>query len=196
MTKPAPVYFSYKDDLVDAPALLLSDSEDDLSLGDSLRKDTPSLADENSLQDDNDVIEDDRQVRFRAAHIRDYSVTIGDHPACCDCLPLSLDWNHGEEQTYDIDTYENMRETSGRSTRGHMERLGYWEKRRILEDSQQHTDTSVDPYSGQDTVSEVKAQAGTQCDPFSVLASSNWDVFSPGACGRSYPTMTVEVIDD
>jgi hypothetical protein len=76
-----------------------------------------------------------RSVRFGRAVVREYALTVGDHPICQDGLALSLDWNHADEKVYDIDDYEyhrhrkNLRKGSKRKTN----RLDYWQRREILQ---------------------------------------------------------------
>jgi len=116
------------------PSLLLSDSEeDDISIVEQTtptRRRSLPLHQRTSLWNrDNDR----PQVRFTAARVREHNVIVGDHPACCDCFPLSLDWKHGKERVYDINDYEDMR--YGRSERGKLIRLDYWERRDILHKS-------------------------------------------------------------
>jgi hypothetical protein len=42
-----------------------------------------------------------RRVSFQdRVEIREYSITIGDHPCCSSGLPLTLDWFHAEEPKY------------------------------------------------------------------------------------------------
>ena len=36
-----------------------------------------------------------RRVSFQKIEVREYSLTVGDHPYCRDGLPLQLDWAHG-----------------------------------------------------------------------------------------------------
>jgi hypothetical protein len=45
-----------------------------------------------------------RRISFSQVQIREYAVTIGDHPMCSDGMPLSLDWDYYDEQTQDIDS--------------------------------------------------------------------------------------------
>ena len=40
-----------------------------------------------------------RRVSFHQIEVREYSITVGDHPFCYDGLPLSLDWEHTDEVT-------------------------------------------------------------------------------------------------
>lgn len=38
-----------------------------------------------------------RRVSFANVQVREYAVTVGDHPFCFDGLPLTLDWEHSED---------------------------------------------------------------------------------------------------
>jgi hypothetical protein len=65
-----------------------------------------------------------RRVSFSKIEIREYSVTIGDHPLCQDGLPLSLDWEHSES------TEVNMSCSRERTEKYQMpRRMTYQEKR-------------------------------------------------------------------
>ncbi len=76
-----------------------------------------------------------RRVRFRSANVREYALTVGDHPICRDGLALSLDWEHSDERVYNIDDYEQHRR--GRNQRQGCKRrtskLDYWQRREILQ---------------------------------------------------------------
>jgi hypothetical protein len=76
-----------------------------------------------------------RKVRFSSASIREYSLTVGDHPICRDGLALSLDWNHAKEKVYDIDDYEYLRRrtTTRKDGRRRTSRLDYFQRREILQ---------------------------------------------------------------
>jgi hypothetical protein len=62
-------------------------------------------------------------------------MTLGDHPMCCDPLPLTLDWCHSDEIVYDINDYEAMRKFNGRGERGNVPRLSYRKRRNILQEA-------------------------------------------------------------
>lgn len=47
-----------------------------------------------------------RGVQFKSVCIREYAITIGQNPYCSFGVPLTLDWNHGEEDVIPIDFYE------------------------------------------------------------------------------------------
>jgi hypothetical protein len=82
-----------------------------------------------------DGIVEDRHVRFDNARVRVHGMTLGDHPVCCDPLPLTLDWCHSDEIVYDINDYESMRKFNGRGERGNVPRLSYWKRRNILQEA-------------------------------------------------------------
>ncbi|KAL3924405.1 MAG: hypothetical protein SGILL_001066 [Bacillariaceae sp.] len=75
-----------------------------------------------------------RHVRFSRAKVREYAITVGDHPICQDGLALSLDWIHTSEKVYSIDDYEfHLRRRSNlRQGRRRTSRLDYWQRREIL----------------------------------------------------------------
>lgn len=193
------------------PALLLSDSDEETSMPDlSPRQSKPQHRDDEILEE-----EEARRVRFSAAKIREHSVTLGDHPACCDLLPLSLDWTYGAEKVYDIDDYEAMRRSSRRRRRGRLSKLGIAERRRILEncalktqipseeDPEEPSDPSLDPVMVQDfdqfdTYTETSIDDSATCDPFAVFRGADWGLFGDGVCGFShdYPKMTVQILEN
>jgi hypothetical protein len=51
-----------------------------------------------------------KHVSFVALHIRQHSVTLGDHPCCTLGLPVALDWNIEKEFSMNLDDYESTRE--------------------------------------------------------------------------------------
>ena len=76
-----------------------------------------------------------RRVSFNKIEIREYSVTIGDHPACRDGLALQLDWDHSEA------TEVNMLCSRERQAKFEMpRRLSYEEKRERLMALTDYTD--------------------------------------------------------
>lgn len=48
-------------------------------------------------------------VRFSSVAIRDYSVCIGDNPSVSRGIPISLGWDYDQEQSYDINKFEDGR---------------------------------------------------------------------------------------
>lgn len=50
-----------------------------------------------------------KQVSFSNLEIREYSITVGDHPCCVSGCPLSLDWVYEKTNTDSIDHYEAIR---------------------------------------------------------------------------------------
>jgi len=79
-----------------------------------------SSSDLSSLEDSKEFCKEDRTSSTsssKARHhltfnkkveVREYCVTLGDHPICSDCLPLSLDWHHSKAYYSDI-THSNHR---------------------------------------------------------------------------------------
>lgn len=55
------------------------------------------------------VIPRDKSVRFSSVDIRDYSLCPGDNPSVSRGIPISLNWDYGEEQSYDITKFEHGR---------------------------------------------------------------------------------------
>jgi hypothetical protein len=52
-----------------------------------------------------------RTVSFKNVEVREYSITVGDHPMCYDGLPLTLDWEHSP--SVEIRDVSTSRERSG-----------------------------------------------------------------------------------
>ena len=49
-----------------------------------------------------------RRLRFHPeVEVREYCVTVGDHPLCSDSLPLSLDWPHAEAYSRNLEDSKN-----------------------------------------------------------------------------------------
>lgn len=68
-----------------------------------------------------------RRVSFHKIEVREYTLTVGDHPLCRDGLPLQLDWTHGPS------TEINMICSRERDAKYQMpRRLTYEEKRNRL----------------------------------------------------------------
>jgi hypothetical protein len=50
-----------------------------------------------------------RNIKFESVKVREYNVTIGDHPNCYSGAPVQLDWDYDELSACDIEEYENER---------------------------------------------------------------------------------------
>lgn len=50
-----------------------------------------------------------KRVQFGDIKVREYGVTLGDHPDCARGPPLSLNWDYVELGTKNVDTYESSR---------------------------------------------------------------------------------------
>ena len=66
----------------------------------------------------------------RYLEIREYALTIGDHPLCRDSLPLSLGWEHGETKVKDLNNFEEQRLPLRRI--GSDMKLTYYERKNML----------------------------------------------------------------
>lgn len=62
--------------------------------------------------------------------VREHALTIGDHPLCKDALPLSLAWEHGDTEQFDLNSYEEQRAAYRRS--GNDMKLTYFERKNML----------------------------------------------------------------
>lgn len=65
-----------------------------------------------------------KRVSFSNVEVREYSVTIGDHPFCRDGLPITLDWKFNEKST----VFPVPRESRKRNADGFPRRLDYQER--------------------------------------------------------------------
>lgn len=74
-----------------------------------------------------------KSVSFTSVEIREYNVTVGDHPCCATGFPLTLDWEYREVDNIEVDKYEE-----DRSPRRHKDELKISPEARsqlLLEDS-------------------------------------------------------------
>jgi hypothetical protein len=74
-------------------------------------------------------------VSFGQVQVRQYVRVLGDHPACCDCLPLGLSWERsGDDTVFDVEEYHKVKASPEDCTRGQEQERKY-EKRIILSQS-------------------------------------------------------------
>ena len=77
-----------------------------------------------------------KRVSWKGVFVREYNVTVGDHPMCSDHLPLSLDWSHSDD--IKVKNIESSRERQ--SNYRFPKRLSFEERRkRIFGEDQQQT---------------------------------------------------------
>jgi len=50
-----------------------------------------------------------KQLSFKDVTIREYGLTVGDHPSCSSGPPLSLDWKYTETHSTPLEVYERIR---------------------------------------------------------------------------------------
>uniref|UniRef100_A0A7S4T6P9 Uncharacterized protein n=1 Tax=Ditylum brightwellii TaxID=49249 RepID=A0A7S4T6P9_9STRA len=50
-----------------------------------------------------------KSVSFSYVEVREYSLTLGDHPDCSDGPPISLDWSYTNQKRVNLDYYEDHR---------------------------------------------------------------------------------------
>jgi hypothetical protein len=78
-------------------------------------------------------------IRFSTVEIREFAVTVGDHPHARDSCPITLDWQHAATYSMPLDDYENKRffvRSSCCSTRQNLKRLSVEQRRlRVKETS-------------------------------------------------------------
>jgi hypothetical protein len=65
-----------------------------------------------------------KRVSFSTVEVREYSLTVGDHPFCRDGLPITLDWEFNEKCT----VIPVPRESRKRNKDGFPRRLDYQER--------------------------------------------------------------------
>lgn len=65
-----------------------------------------------------------KQVSFSTVEVREYCLTVGDHPLCRDGMPITLDWKYNEETTFVNVPYESRNRNQG----GFPRRLDYNER--------------------------------------------------------------------
>lgn len=134
MTSPSSSYTDYLFHLECTPGLTMSDSEESSfsSCG------TDEFFDMEDFSNALHLIENwqkhHRRVRFGCTRVREYAVTVGDHPICQDGLALTLDWSHADEHVYDVDDFEKSRRRKfrRRGVRRRTSKLDYWQRREIL----------------------------------------------------------------
>ena len=82
----------------------------------------------------------DRQVSFAALKIREYDMTLGDHPSAKSGPPVQLDWDYSTENVVNLDDYERARQP--RRSRKEM-RLSYRDRQRVLYNEKGFTEDEV-----------------------------------------------------
>jgi hypothetical protein len=73
-----------------------------------------------------------RRVNFASVQIREHAITVGDHDWCEGSLPITLDWKHAKTKSMSIDDHEWMRDRQGRTPRGRLHKLEYWQRKQLL----------------------------------------------------------------
>ena len=76
------------------------------------------------------VEKQEKHVRFSNVEIREYALTVGDHPCCPDGLALSLDWGYSPQTTVKSVVLEDSEKQSSCSPP--LRRLGYMDRRMRL----------------------------------------------------------------
>ena len=151
---------------VEAEEDILSDDDDDEATasvtdssdsdnGDSLDGSLSSLEDDSgdccSLYDDEQDIAclqeasqnllGKKGVRFSTVEVREYAVTVGDHPCASDSCPLTLDWQYAKKSKRDINSFENSRYFMRRS---YPQRLSPHERRRRIRETSRISKEELD----------------------------------------------------
>jgi hypothetical protein len=82
-----------------------------------------------------------RNVSFQGLEIREYDLTLGDHPSASTGPPIQLDWEYKSQHKIDnLEEYEKAR--SPRRNRKQL-RMPYQERERILFDEKKFSETEV-----------------------------------------------------
>lgn len=68
-------------------------------------------------------------VQFSTVQVREYALTIGDHPYCRSGCPLSLDWDYETRESVDVDKFEAERSPKRRSRQ---ELITTWDERKAM----------------------------------------------------------------
>jgi hypothetical protein len=94
-----------------------------------------------ALKDPNRPIHSiDRQVSFTKLKIREYDMTLGDHPSARSGPPVQLDWDYKAENVVNLEDYERARQP--RRNRRQM-RLTYRDRERLLYKEKGFTEEEV-----------------------------------------------------
>lgn len=75
-------------------------------------------------------IQSNRSVSFNSLTVREYDLTLGDHPSSASGPPVQLDWEHKTESVVDLNTYEQERQP--RKTRRQL-KMSFTEREEILQ---------------------------------------------------------------
>ncbi len=71
-----------------------------------------------------------KQVNFSTVVVRDYEVTLGDHPCCSYGPPITLDWDYLQHEPVCINEFE-FHQSKGRRTRREM-MMTYYKRKNML----------------------------------------------------------------
>jgi hypothetical protein len=78
------------------------------------------------------AITTNRSVSFNSLTVREYDLTLGDHPSSASGPPVQLNWEHKAENTMDLNDYEQMRQP--RRKRREL-KMSFQEREEILQGS-------------------------------------------------------------
>lgn len=78
-----------------------------------------------------EIVESKRRVTFNEVIVRDYDMTLGDHPDCSYGPPVSIGWDYLEYEPIDVNEYESNH--SRRRPLRHL-LLNYYKRKHILQD--------------------------------------------------------------
>lgn len=96
------------DDLSDSSNLSLESSSARSDPGSDRLKWAASRGNFNAL-DDSQVSRDKSGVTFGTVSVRSHKNVLGDNPSCSKGLPVELEWDHCQSETFLVDVFEEMR---------------------------------------------------------------------------------------
>mmetsp|Transcript_26729 Transcript_26729/g.39532 ORF Transcript_26729/g.39532 Transcript_26729/m.39532 type:complete len:225 (-) Transcript_26729:95-769(-) len=113
-------------------------------------------------QQNNQLHQHQRRVSFSNLHIREHSITLGDHPSCA--IPITLGWDICHESTSSIDDYEKSKQQQQHC----LSKLSFGERRELLADEL----TDVDCRRAQRKVSREKRNCHREQAAFFAAAAT------------------------
>eukprot|EP00566_Odontella_aurita_P014813 CAMPEP_0113582972 /NCGR_PEP_ID=MMETSP0015_2-20120614/32233_1 /TAXON_ID=2838 /ORGANISM="Odontella" /LENGTH=341 /DNA_ID=CAMNT_0000487747 /DNA_START=49 /DNA_END=1074 /DNA_ORIENTATION=+ /assembly_acc=CAM_ASM_000160 len=85
-----------------------------------------------------------RNISFSSIEIREYSITLGDHPNCSYGPPVSLGWEYNDVGTVDMEKYDASKMSSSTQSKKRMVRTLSWNQRQELLKMKGFTQIEID----------------------------------------------------
>lgn len=136
-----------------------------------------------------------KRVRFSNVEIREYSLTVGDHPMCEDGLALSLDWSYVPETTVKniVDVEKEKESSTGSdccssplsSPSSPPKRLGYLDRKLRLQQASSEKDEYEKFLEKEQAKADDEMQRYRYLSPLSII---DLDESSPDAHVRILPS--------